>query len=93
MTSKKLSFNLVLICILSILLACKSDNEIEHNTEPTSIENKKEEKLTIIIQPFSDLPTGTAEKVATELKAMYAGPIVVKSISSNMSGTCRLSKM
>jgi archaemetzincin len=79
MTSKKLSFNLLLICILSILLACNSNNETKHNIETTSIENKKEEKLTIIIQPFSDLPAGTAEKVATELKAMYAGHVVVKS--------------
>lgn len=72
------SIQLFLISLLGISVACNENKALEHKIDLTINSVKKEEKLTLIIQPFSDLPAGTAEKVATELKTIYSGPVVVK---------------
>jgi archaemetzincin len=79
MKSTPLSLIVYVLFVLSFALACKSDNKLEQQIEPTPFIKKKAEKLSIVIQPFNDLPPGTVELVASQLKAIYSGTIVVKS--------------
>ena len=70
-------FNTLLICTLLLLVSCKDvDTRIDSAQKPLP-KNTSKTEVSIIIQPFEGLPISTANIVASQLKEIYSGNVVV----------------
>jgi archaemetzincin len=66
--------------LLSMFICCQ-DNNSENHHESKSIDQTSQlqnKKIKIVIQPFEDFPISFTKCIANELKAMYAGVVVIR---------------
>lgn len=60
-----------------VLLSCEGMSTGSKETDSGNVQSIKQKKLSVIIQPFDELPESSAYMVAIELKEIYTGKIVI----------------